>query len=208
MSQPSLVSAALDPSSPQRRMAAYNPNAPACTALNDSCPHPAIAGADVCRMHGGSAPQVRRAARRRLAIAEATKELADLDYAPVTDPAGELADVAGQAKALMGWAAARVVELHNEIDYRDAHDVDQVKAVVGVYERAIDRTGRLMDICARLGIEQRRVALEEATADLIFTAIGLAVQRVQLAEPERDAVIDAFVVAVKELESANSEPVK
>jgi len=40
-----------------------------CTAHTtggDPCRNPAIRGANVCRHHGGSAPQVREAARRRL----------------------------------------------------------------------------------------------------------------------------------------------
>lgn len=186
-------------------MSAANPYAPACKALNDTCPHPAIAGSTVCRMHGGSAPQVRRAARRRLAIAQADKELRDLDYEPVNDPIEELADIAGQAKALMEWSAARVAELSNDLDYRDAKDVDQLKAVVGLYERAMDRAARLVEACARLGLDERRVQLEEGQAELVVAAMRLAVLRAGLTQPQQDGVIDAFVVAFKELESSNGE---
>lgn len=36
------------------------------TTAGEPCRNPAIRGADVCRHHGGSAPQVKAAARRRL----------------------------------------------------------------------------------------------------------------------------------------------
>lgn len=186
-------------------MSTVNPRAPACTAKNDTCQNPAVAGSTVCRSHGGSAPQVRRAAKRRLAIAEADKVLRDLEYQPVDNPLEELADIAGQAKSLMEWSAARVAELSNDLDYRDAKDVDQLKAVVGLYERAMDRAARLVEACARLGLDERRVALEEATAELVVAAMQLAVRRAGLPVDQGDAVVDAFVVAVKELESANGE---
>lgn len=40
-------------------------------ATGRQCTQPAIRGAQVCRLHGGSAPQVRAAAARRVALAEA-----------------------------------------------------------------------------------------------------------------------------------------
>ena len=51
-----------------------------CTARNRSgsqCGLPAIPGATVCRMHGGSAPQVRQKARERI-LAAAEPALAEM----------------------------------------------------------------------------------------------------------------------------------
>lgn len=189
-------------------MSTVNPRAPACSAKNDTCQNPAVAGTTVCRSHGGAAPQVKRAAMRRLAVAQADKVLRELEYEPVSDPVTELADVAGQAKALMGWAAARVAELQNELSYRTEDEVEQLRAVVGVYERAQDRTAKMLESLAKLGLEERRVRLEEDQAELVVSAMRLAVDRAGLAPAERDGVIDAFVVAVKELESANSDAAK
>lgn len=187
------------------RASAFNPAAPACRALNDTCPNPAIAGGTVCKTHGGSTKHIKAAAKRRLAVAKADAKLRELEYEPVEDPVSELADIAGQAKALMEWAGARVADLQNALTYTDAHDVDQLKAEVGVYERAMDRTAKLVEACARLGLDERRVALEEGQAELAVAALRLAVQRAGLAEPQRQAVIDAWSVALPELEKANSE---
>lgn len=162
-------------------------------------------GAPVCVAHGGASKQVKHAAKRRLAIAKADAKLRELEYEPVADPVSELADVAGQAKALMEWAGARVAELQNALTYTDGHDVDQLRAEVGVYERAIDRTAKLVEACARLGLDERRVALEEGQAELAVAALRLALERAGLAEPVRQAVIDAWSVALPELEKANSE---
>jgi len=42
------------------------PKCQAHTSKGKACGQPAISGATVCRIHGGSAPQVRDAARRRI----------------------------------------------------------------------------------------------------------------------------------------------
>jgi hypothetical protein len=64
------------------------PNAIACHAIKkdgEPCQNPAIAGATVCRTHGGSAGQVKRKARLRLmelvdpAVATLAREMANAD---------------------------------------------------------------------------------------------------------------------------------
>lgn len=183
-------------------MSTVNPHAPACTAKGDTCQNPAVAGSTVCRSHGGSAPQVRKAARRRLAVAEADKALRELEYEPVADPVAELADIAGQAKALMAWAGARVADLGNLL--RSEGEIEQLRAEVGVYERAMDRTAKLVEACARLGLEERRVQLEEDQADLAVAALRLACERAGLVPATVKQVVDAWSVAVVELESVNA----
>lgn len=61
-------------------------DAKTCTAHRtdgEPCRNPAIKGAEVCRHHGGSAPQVKAAARRRLleAVEPVLAEMIDLALA-------------------------------------------------------------------------------------------------------------------------------
>lgn len=120
------------------------------TTAAERCRRPAIRGGAVCTTHGGNAPQVRQAAYRRLVREEQQRQLGDLEVRQLGDPVVELADVAAQAVALMEWAAAWAAE-----------DADNGEWLARL-ERAMDRAGRLLETCGRLGLEQRRVQIEEA----------------------------------------------
>lgn len=138
-----------------------------CTATakhsGERCERWAMQGASVCPMHGGRAPQVQAAARRRLVEQQAAKSLADLEYEPVEDPVAELGDITARAKALMHWFESRAAEATGA----------EAEAALGLYINAAERTARLLETCARLGLAERRVQLEEAQAQLAWEAIGL-----------------------------------
>lgn len=151
-------------------------------------------GATVCRAHGGAAPQTRAAASRRLAEDKATRSLARQGVRPLGDPLAAFSDIAAEAVAVKEWAAGHVAELQDQLTIRDAKGTEQLREVVALYERAMDRAGRLLAEYVRLGIAERQVALTEAQAamlaavlDRVLTGVGLdpadpAVRRVVHAE--------------------------
>jgi hypothetical protein len=127
----------------------------------------------VCYWHGGAAPQARRAAEKRLAQAEAAAEvaqrLANTEAEPIADPLDALSHLAGEVQQMRCVLADRV----NRVD-----DPASIQAAVDLaaYERAIDRSTRLLDVLARSGFEERRVLIAEEQGRLFA-----AVQRVILA---------------------------
>jgi len=124
-----------------------------------------VSGTTVCGTHGGRAPQVRAAARRRLVQAEAEKELGNVEVRPIGDPVVELAELAAEAIAIYGWAKAKAAEGEINAD------------VLAVVERALDRAGKLLEACGRLGLEERRVRLGEAQLDLAAAVIAGVLRR-------------------------------
>lgn len=160
-------------------------------------------GQTVCYMHGGAAPQNRRAAQRRLAQVEANRQLAEMGYEPVVDPIATLADVAGRSVALMDWFEARVEALHQQLRYESSEvGTEQLRSEVVLLERAMDRVGKLCSRLAELGYEERRVRVEEAQALMVAAALQLALDRGGVPEPLRQPVLEAFAVALPELEAA------
>lgn len=118
-------------------------------------------GQDVCRMHGGSSPQAKAAAARRLARQEAVATLAQVEVVPVGDPLDALAQVASEAVALKDHFANLVAELGKTMAFTDRLGEQKLDARVALYERALDRAHRFLADWVRLGFEDRKVQLDE-----------------------------------------------
>lgn len=187
MTDPSPSLGVADPSPP--------PDERRCTAkanrTGERCELWAMQGTTVCQIHGGRAPQVKAAARRRLVQAEAERELAKVEVRAIGDPVVELADVAAQALAMLEWAKARATK-------EDQPDAD----VLAVLERAMDRAGRMLEACGRLGLEERRVKLDEARVAIDVALIrGVLVRRGL--DPDDPGVQEAIEATMVELGQAD-----
>jgi hypothetical protein len=132
-------------------------------------------------MHGGSAPQVRRAAGRRLAVAEFAKSFGEpvADADPVNAALEEIRWAAGHVR----WLRARVQETDpdalvwgldqqitrasGEFPGMDTTHAAKASAWVVLYGQERDRLLRMCEIAARMGIEAKFVELAERTGALI-----------------------------------------
>lgn len=145
---------------PSRQCAAHSSR----TGLR--CKAFAIHGGTVCRMHGGSAPQVKAAARRRLAEEDAERltRRFDLADAPrLTDPVGELSRVAGQVVYVLDALSERT---------RADSVAELGEAEFVALERALDRASRLLVEVNRLGLETKQAALNERQADIMLRILA------------------------------------
>ena len=134
------------------------------------CGNDPMQGQEVCRMHGGAAHQNRAAAQMRLQTrrieADANRSLAHIGVEPVEDPLAELGKLASASSALAEALGARVNNL-TELEHFDAKNSPAIKAEVQMYERALDRTHRILDSLVRHGYTERQVALQEAEVMLV-----------------------------------------
>lgn len=187
-----------------------------CTAhssrTGERCRKAAVLGGTVCENHGGSAPQVRAAAKRRLAEEAAIRRLDEFGIRPIGDPLDELAQLAAETIALKDLLAQRLATLV-DIRYESVHYTEQLRAEFTVYERALDRAARTLADLARLGFTERQVQLAEAHGQLIaeafrtfeaelfarLAAAGLAAD--VLARVRRDEVPAAIRAALSPLAS-------
>lgn len=154
-----------------------------CTATNAAgarCAKAAILGGSVCRSHGGAAPQVKAQAARRLAEAGAARslKLADVEVTPIEDPLSKLADVAAMAVAWMDHIAPKLDELHSWSATTEG-GTEQVRALVALFERSMDRSQRFLADWVRLGFDERMVAMNERQASLVAEVL-----RAVLDDPE------------------------
>lgn len=158
----------------------------------DRCKRPAIPGGTVCTMHGGGAPQVRAAAERRVAAEAITREasaiLAYNGVTPIDDPLGELGKLAAAAKAMTEALGARVNAL-TDLEVMSVQNTPQLRVVVELYERALDRTHRMLDSLVKHGYAERQITIAETEALLVagvirrvVAGLGLSADQQQLAQ--------------------------
>jgi hypothetical protein len=147
-----------------------------------ACTRPAGWGTDHpghgrCKLHGGSTPSGRVHGSRVRAEAGARQIMADLGApVPVLNPTKRLLEVLGEIDRFREACRLQVEQLGEWVVENKLGD-EQAKAVVRLYTEAIDRMGRLLVDAARLRLEERLVAIDEATADMVLTVLEAAMAR-------------------------------
>lgn len=185
----------------------------------EQCERRAALGQDVCKMHGGGAPQARAAGQRRQLeqrIERDVRQAMDRGLIrPVDDPLGELARVAGEIVAFKDYLAGQVEDLNGVITYwteasfSDAEGefrttaTEQVRAVLAAYERALDRTAKVLATMVKLDLQGRLVAIREDEATRLVEAIRLGLGDVDMEAAVRSG---AEVAIAARLEQVVGQP--
>lgn len=178
-----------------------------CKATNragEQCGRPPMRGGRVCASHGGKSPRMLAAAERNLAEAEAVREVTRLSDArgPLTLPEvyQEMLKAAGIAVAWRDLLEAKVSNLE---DYGTATGgAVQVRADVQLFERAMDRTGKVLELIARLDLDSRLVHITEEMGQQIYRATHTAMVEADLT-PEQEARFRAAIT--RELRSLGGD---
>lgn len=193
---------------------------PRCTATNSAgqpCRNRPIRGGTVCSTHGGSAPQVRAAAAARRLEARIAGEVQAAGWEPITDPLAAYSDLAGEVWAFKELARAQVNELQSwELtigsfsgDEGDAFYAmaEQAKALVQVYERALDRCDRQLSSMLRLGLDAQalRQSRERPTreqAEQLVTVMNRVLDALDLTPEQRGRVPSVIAAEIAGMAAA------
>jgi hypothetical protein len=167
-----------------------------CTAIakatGERCRKAPILGGSVCAKHGGSAGQVRRAARRRLEVeqveADARAVLAHQGIEAIADPFTELSRLGAELVAMKDAVAARVNSLE-AIRYSAAGSgTEQVRGELVVLGQLQDRVTKVLTVLISSGFEARRVQLAERQGALVHQALMAIFERLGLDERQRGLI--------------------
>jgi hypothetical protein len=150
-------------------------------------------------VHGGAAGQVQAAAARR--VAEAAALVMYEAYSPApngdgpVDVAAELLRLVAEVRRFADFTGGRVAAL-TAGEWRP--DEPRAAAEVALYERALDRAGRVLAEVGRLGLEERAYKLAERVTQAQAAQATAAVERILVRlghpHPRQDPAVAAVVV--------------
>jgi len=125
------------------------------------------------------------------------KDLAfhEISGAKVENPLEELAYLVSEVLLYKDFCAEQVAKLRGEYRY-EGRSGEQLRAEVALYERSLDRAGKLLIEWSRLNIDERLTRIEEAKAAMILDVIRRTLLSAELSEEQR---VKAEETAIKEL---------
>lgn len=161
----------------------------------ERCRNRRMVGLPVCRMHGAN-KTAREIGRIRRAEEELMAQASRLVGTPVENPLTELAALAGRARALMDVLEARVEALLDAPDesgeYTETGGIrykggagEQIRGEVQLYERSMDRLGKMLVDIGRLNIDERLAKLEERQIELVISALEVGLNAAGVRDPQQ-----------------------
>lgn len=138
-----------------------------------------------CKFHGGLSPNGITSGQRLMIKEESTAVVvkeAQLPRtlherlstpSPIAPPEVEVLKLAGEMKEWTGEMRERMSELRS-LDITDAAGIEHARALVELYERAIDRYSELIQFMIKIGVRERVVAIQEQQGQaLAILVLGL-----------------------------------
>ncbi len=138
----------------------------------------------VCRFHGSRTPQAQAKAKERKVQAEIDAAIAKLEIIPVDNPLAELKKLAGE---VIAWKEAikEHVERLTKLRYETDMGGEQIRAEVVLFERALDRCAAVLGLIAKLNIDDRLAAIEEAKVQLVVEAVEATLDELDMPVPQQ-----------------------
>ena len=184
-----------------------------CTAVSrrtgKPCGSYAVKGAVVCRKHGGSAPQIKKAAKlnyaRYVVKEKVRREVGALAVdvpieSRVTDPLIELQRLTTEAIHFKDVLGKMVNEL-KDIERITTDGNVQIRAAVQLYGEAMDRTAKFLDMAMKHDIAGKIVQIEAAKVSAISAAISRALASAGLSSEQESTVRNTLAIELHALEA-------
>lgn len=184
-----------------------------CTAVSrrtgNPCRSYAVKGTTVCRKHGGSAPQIKKAAKlnyaRYVVQEKVRREVGALAVdvpieSRVTDPLIELQRLTTEAIHFKDVLGKMVNEL-KDIERITTDGAVNIRAAVQLYGEAMDRTAKFLDMAMKHDIAGKIVQIEAAKVYAISAAISRALASAGLSSEQESTVRNTLAIELHALES-------
>ena len=136
------------------------------------CERSAMRGQEVCYSHGGNAPQNKAAAKRRLAEQAVMVELERTKLTGkatigTTNPLDELQKLTTELIHFKDQLTQLVNALGDDMAHYDEKGAETLNVKIGAYMKVVEMLTKLLDIALKHDIEGKKIAIEQAKADLV-----------------------------------------
>lgn len=168
--------------------------APTCQHVSEStgnrCKSKPVDGYPLCQRH------IDRASVKEIALIRGKDVAFDKQKGVlVVNPLEELAQLVSEVIAYKDFCAQQVAKLRGDHRY-EGRSGEQLRAEVALYERSLDRAGKLLIEWSKLNIDERLTRIEEAKAMAIIEVIRRSLMSADLTDEQRKK---AEEIAIKEL---------
>lgn len=156
------------------------------------CVRKCVPGYPLCSTH------IQRASVADIALVRKDKvSFSEIRGRVITNPLEELGMLVSEVLTYKDYCAMQVARLAGDERY-EGRGGEQLRAEVALYERSLDRAGKMLVEWSRLGIDDRLAKIEEAKATAILEVIRRSLLAAELTPEAREAVEK---VAIKELKA-------
>ena len=165
------------------------------------CTQKPLVGQRVCRMHGGRTPGALAKGRENILTARINAEVAELGWEPVTDPLSAFAEHVGEVLAFRDLCRQQLNALSTWVGFNKDEE-ELARAMVLVYERALDRAGKQLVDMLKIGLtaEALGAARERPSrdqAEVFSRVLDHLVAGLDLSDDQRGRVPDALASALR-----------
>lgn len=166
----------------------------------EECRKPPMKGQRVCATHGGSSPQAKAAAERRIQTAKAAGAVETFGLPREVDPRDALLEEVYRSAGAVDWLTSKVRELQSEDvvwgKAEESADDVKYKAGVNVWVQLLSSERKhLVEVCktaVAAGLEERRVRLAESQGAMLAGVIRQILGDLELS-PEQQAKVPEVV---------------
>ena len=151
----------------------------------DACKRLAIRGTEpaACQLHAGHKTQAKiglakdMADRAAAILGESGERL--LHPEDIADPLTELLTLAAEVKAVKELLRGKVAPLFDQDQLRYTHGKagEQLRMEILLYERGLDRLGKILLDISKLKIDERLTGIRQQTADMLERAVDAALEK-------------------------------
>lgn len=157
------------------------------------CHHPSIGGLPFCGQH------LSKLTLKEIRLVRGDDvSFGELVGRKVENPFEELSELVSEVLLYKDYCARRVAELRDNVRY-EGKAGEQLRAEVSLYERSLDRCGKLLVDWSRLNIDDRLARIEERKAALILEVIREALAKVALTDDARRTVEQHIIAGLRRL---------